>query len=98
MSSNWYEDRGQSIFRLKLTLQPGARKSEIVGLHDDCLKLKVAAPPIEGAANDELLIFIAKALHVKVRHVRIISGHTSRRKVIEVQGVSSENMQSLLQK
>lgn len=94
--ATWYEDRGGGVFRLRLALQPGARRNEIIGLHDDCLKIKVIAPPIDGAANEGVLIFIAEALNLKTRQLRIISGSTSRRKVIEVQGVSLENVQKLL--
>jgi uncharacterized protein (TIGR00251 family) len=54
----WYRRDGETI-TLTLHVQPGAKRNEIVGLHGNALKIKLAAPPIEGCANDALLKFIA---------------------------------------
>ena len=96
MTTTWYEDLGGGTFRLRLAIQPGARKSEIIGLHGDALKMKIAAPPVDGSANEALLTFLAEHLQIKRRQLELRSGSTSRRKVIEVQGVSLENVQKLI--
>ncbi len=67
---------------LRLHVQPKASKSRIVGLHDNCLKLAVAAPPVEGKANKEVVKFLAAVLGVPARDVTVKSGIQSRRKVV----------------
>lgn len=72
--------------RLTLTLhvQPGARRAEVVGLHGDALKIKLAAPPVEGAANAALLEFLAEVFGVPQRQVILRQGARSRRKIVEI--------------
>ena len=69
---------------LTLHIQPGAKKTEIVGLHGDALKIRLAAPPVDGKANDALLGFIAERLDIARSAVSLKSGQTSRRKVVVV--------------
>ena len=69
---------------LILHIQPGAAKTEIAGQHGDALKVRIQAPPVEGAANTALLAFIAKALGLPLREVRLLRGGKSRRKTLEV--------------
>jgi uncharacterized protein (TIGR00251 family) len=69
---------------LNLHVQPGAKRTEVAGLHGDALKIRLAAPPIEGAANAELMAFIARAFGVPLRQVTLIRGTKSRRKVVEI--------------
>ncbi|MEJ2727150.1 MAG: DUF167 domain-containing protein [Deltaproteobacteria bacterium] len=66
----------------KVFLQPRSSKNMIVGLHGDTLKLKVTAPPVEGAANKMCVKFLAKLLSVPSSSLEIISGHGSRTKKI----------------
>jgi uncharacterized protein (TIGR00251 family) len=61
-------------------IQPRASKDMIVGLHGDRLKIKVAAPPVEGEANKRCIQFLAKCLAVPRSTLQIISGHNSRNK------------------
>lgn len=70
--------------RLTLHIQPGAKKSEIVGLHGDALKIRLAAPPVDGKANAALMAFIAQKLGIAQRDVQIRSGECSRRKVLAI--------------
>ena len=63
-------------------IQPRASKDMIVGLHDDRLKIKVAAPPVDGEANKRCIQFLAKCLSVPRSTLQIISGHNSRKKRI----------------
>jgi len=68
------------VFRI--FLQPRASKDEIIGLHGDQLKIKVAAPPVEGEANKRCIKFLAKQLSVPRSTLQILSGHNSRNKKI----------------
>ena len=75
---------------LRLHLQPRAKRTELAGVHGDGLKLRVAAPPVDGAANEAALAFIAGILGVPRRAVTLRSGNASRQKVVEVHGVTVE--------
>lgn len=68
--------------------QPGAARSGIVGLHGDCLKVKVKSPATEGRANQELVLLIADVLGVRPRSVTLLSGHQSRLKRLRVEGIT----------
>lgn len=76
--------------RFSVHVQPRARRTEIVGAHGDALKLRLQAPPVDGAANEALIAFLATALGVPSRNVDIVSGASSRTKVVEVRGVARE--------
>ena len=69
---------------LELRIQPGARRSEVVGLLGRSLKIKVAAPADDGRANAELIRFLAGTLGLTRRDVRIVRGASSRTKVVAV--------------
>ncbi|MCH7874006.1 MAG: YggU family protein [Gemmatimonadetes bacterium] len=68
-------------------VQPRAAKTEVAGLHGDAIKIRLKAPPVEGAANDALIRFLAKKLGVPRHAVRIVSGATSRTKRVSVDGI-----------
>ena len=70
---------------LRVHAQPGARRTEIRGMHGDAIKIRVAAPPAEGAANEALLEFVADALQVPRRRCALIQGATSRQKRVRIQ-------------
>ncbi len=76
--------------RLTLHVQPRARRTEVAGLHGAALKVRLAAPPVDGAANDELVRFVAERLGVPRRAVRLVAGAGARRKVVEVDGVAAD--------
>jgi uncharacterized protein (TIGR00251 family) len=69
---------------LTLHVQPSAKRSEFAGAHGDALKLKLAAPPVEGKANAELIRFIALQFGVPRRNVELVRGETSRAKTVRV--------------
>ena len=79
----WYVNSGDSI-TLILHVQPGAKYTSVAGLHGDALKIRLAAPPIEGRANDALLRFIADFFKVPVRNVELKQGEQSRHKRVAV--------------
>jgi hypothetical protein len=92
---SWYKQAGDTI-TLTLHAQPGARKSAVAGLHGDALKVRIAAPPVDGKANEALIAFVAKLFDVPRKQVRLLTGDTSRHKRLEVTG-SAVNPESLLQ-
>ena len=81
------EKDGSCVFRVKV--QPGASRDEIAGEHDGMLKLKIAAPPVDGRANEECRRFLARVLDVPAGSVEIKSGAGSRIKVITVRDLGS---------
>ena len=74
--------------RITVHVSPGAAATSIAGLHGDAIKLRLAAPPIDGRANEALVVFMADTLGVARRDVRLVRGDTARRKTIEVTGVT----------
>lgn len=72
--------------RLAVRCQPRAAANEIAGLAGRALKVRITAPPVEGAANDACAALLAAALGVPRRQVRVVSGARRRDKVVEVQG------------
>jgi len=81
----WYRREGESIV-LVLHVQPGAKRTEVSGLHGKALKIRLAAPPIEGRANEALLRFIAEKFDVPQREVELLRGGQSRHKMVKVTG------------
>jgi uncharacterized protein (TIGR00251 family) len=76
--------------RLTLHVQPRASRTGLAGLHGEAIKVRLAAPPVDGAANAELVRFLAELLGVPRSAVEIVSGRTGRRKVVLVRGVAPE--------
>jgi len=75
---------------LDLHVQPGAKATEAAGRHGDRVKIRLAAPPVDGAANDELVRFVAEAFGVPRRNVTIVTGATARRKRVRVEGATRQ--------
>ncbi len=65
---------------LDVSVSPNARKTELVGWHDGALRIRLQAPPVDGAANDALCKWLAKSLGLTTRQVTLLRGDTSRRK------------------
>jgi len=75
---------------------PGAKKPGIVGRYGEAWKLRVAAPPERGAANDAVVELLATALEIDRRDVRLVSGHASRDKIVELVGLPPGEAESRL--
>jgi uncharacterized protein len=84
------------ITRISVHVQPRASNTAIAGMHDGCIKIRLAAPPVDGAANAALLAFIATRLGIAKQKVRLIAGHGARRKVLEIDGLSLAAIQAAL--
>ncbi len=83
-------------YLVKIHVVPGARQTALAGLHGDRLKVKVAAVPEKGRANEELLAFLARLLKVPQKAVHLTSGATSRSKVVAVHDLSPDLESRLL--
>lgn len=81
--------RGVSV---RVWVQPKASKDEVEGIHGEAIKIRVAAPPVDGEANAALVKFLAKKLGVSRASIEIVQGETGRRKVIRVAGVSAADV------
>ena len=79
-----------------MRVQPGARRSGFVGWFGEIPKLAVAAPPVDGAANDEVIAALADAFGVRPRHVRLVGGASSRTKRFEIEGLDEAEIESVL--
>ena len=77
---------------LDVRVIPRARKTEMAGLRGDALLVRLAAPPVEGAANDLLVEFLASQLHLPRRAVRIVGGEHTRRKRVVIAGATAETI------
>jgi len=77
-------------------VQPRARKNEVCGVQGNALKVRLTAPPVEGAANEALVAFLAKSLGVRKSQVEILQGRTSRAKVVAVSGMSPDKLRERL--
>lgn len=82
--------------RFGVLVAPRASRESVLGVHDGSLKVALTAPPVEGAANAALVAFLARALGVSKRDVRIVAGETSRRKRVEVHGASADAVRALV--
>ena len=74
--------------RFAVRVQPRASRNEIAGMQNGVLRVRLQAPPVDGAANEALVAFLADELGVPRRHIRIVSGFGSRNKVLEVDSQS----------
>ncbi len=82
--------------RLVVHVQPRARQTEVAGRHGDAIKVRLAAPPVDGAANEELVRFLAERLGVRPGAVSLVAGATARRKVVEVEGMTADEAERKL--
>jgi uncharacterized protein (TIGR00251 family) len=86
-SSNitWLVELGPSLCRISIKGQPNASKSEFAGFYGgEAVKIRIAAPANDGAANRELIEFLAKNFSLPKSHVVLLKGETSRHKVVEI--------------
>ena len=91
----WCAQAADGSLILTLHIQPGARKTEIAGLHGGALKIRLAAPPVDGKANAALLGFLAKACGVPKSAVELVSGDSSRAKRVRLRGADLDRVAGL---
>ena len=88
MSDSWLQSSSAGVV-LTLHVQPGARVTAIAGLHGEALKIRLAAPPVDGKANQALIDFLADSLGVAKRRIELVSGASSRAKRVRIEGVTA---------
>jgi len=91
----WLRQGPQHVM-LTLHIQPGAKKTELAGEYGDALKIRLAAPPVDGKANACLLDFLAERLGVAKRQVVLVSGESARAKRVRVEGMDAESVRRKL--
>ncbi len=87
MKKSLLESKDELILTIKV--EPRSSRSGIVGMYGDALKVKLTSAPVEGKANKELVALLAKELGIKKRDIEIVSGETSKNKVVKLIGIST---------
>ena len=95
--SNFFYLKENKIF-LTVSIVPNSSKTQIVGLYNDMLKVKLKSPPADNAANEELVRFLADQLNVLHKNVEIIRGHTKKRKILSISNCKCDNITRLITK
>ena len=91
---NIREQDGSVTFEVRVI--PRSSKSEIVGEHNGALKVKLKSPPVDGAANDELVKLLSKRFEILRSEIQIVAGHTSKTKQIRVRTVEPDRISAIL--
>ena len=87
-TANWCHKSADG-WLLSIHIQTGAKRSEVVGVHGEALKIRIAAPPLEGRANAALEAFIADALGIAKSKVSVVKGLQSRQKTVAVHAAAA---------
>jgi uncharacterized protein (TIGR00251 family) len=97
-ASDWIQETQEGVL-LRIQAQPKASRSEVAGLHGEPprLKIRLAAPPVDGEANDELIRFLKKKLGIPASQITLIRGQSSKMKDVLCQGISSVDARSRLE-
>jgi hypothetical protein len=93
--SDLYDDSPEGVV-LRVHVQPGAGRSAVVGRHGDALKVRVAAPPVEGRANEATRALLAESLGLPESEVELTSGQSSRAKRFRLSGLDAEEAEKRL--
>ncbi|MFC1903676.1 DUF167 domain-containing protein [Chloroflexota bacterium] len=96
MASACRKDNSGQQVKITLRVHPNAARNEITDFTNEVLQIKVAAPPIKGKANKELLTFLSRKLGVSKSDLEIIKGNTSQHKVIAINGLNLEEISKKL--
>lgn len=91
----WLRADGDGVV-LTLHIQPGAKKTEVVGTHGEALKIRLAAPPVDGKANAALIAFLSRKVGAGRTAVELLTGDTSRAKRVRITGVAADTVRALL--
>lgn len=83
--------------RVWVRVQPRASSNEIAGLHGDAIKVRLTAPPVEGAANESLVELLSATFDIPRSAITIVAGTSSRSKIVELAGISEERVRSRME-
>lgn len=92
MMSSWSVQEIDNGVQFKIKVQPRSANNQVCSVQGEALKIKLTAPPVDGAANEACLRFLAKKLGVPFSRLKILSGQTSQHKLIRVEGLSLEQV------
>jgi hypothetical protein len=92
---DWLRQAADGSVTLSLHIQPGASRTEAAGLHGEALKLRLAAPPVDGKANACLIAYLADFLDLPKSRVELVSGASSRQKRVRIGGLSAAALEKL---
>jgi hypothetical protein len=93
---DWITENNGTV-RISLRVSPNARKTEFDGFHGERLRIRLHAPPVDGKANRDLVLFIAGQLGVRKTQCAVIHGETSRDKVVSISGIDAASVRRALQ-
>ena len=88
-TDNYFKITGNDIV-IKVKIVPGSSKNKIIGAYNDALKITITAPPVEGKANKKCIAYLAKYFDVVKSKIEIISGQTSKNKLIKIYDISQK--------
>lgn len=89
-------EQGAEGVQLRVRAAPRAKRTEVMGIQGGMIRIRVSAPPNDGAANEELIDFLARTLSVSPSAIRLRSGHASRSKVLHIAGVTRAEVEARL--
>lgn len=89
-------NRKENAVTFKVRVQPRASRTEVAGEHAGAVKLRIASPPVDGKANEECRRFLARLVGVSASAVEIVTGDSSKDKVIRIHNVSTERVREAL--
>lgn len=92
-----FKIRGNDII-IKVKIVPGSSRNKIIGAYNDALKISIAAPPVEGKANKKCIAYLAKYFDVAKSKIEIISGQTSKNKLIKIYDISPKEFLDKIEK
>jgi len=95
--NNYFKIMGNDII-IKVKIVPGSSKNKIIGAYNDALKITITAPPIEGKANKKCITYLAKYFDVAKSKIEIISGRTSKNKLIKIYDISKKEFLNKIEK
>jgi len=94
--ANWIVSVDAAGVTIAVQVVPRASRNEVAGLQGGLLKVRVTAPPVEGAANEALLSFLAATLGVRRRDLELVSGAQARRKLVRIRGLDADTVEARL--
>ncbi|KAL7719219.1 Uncharacterized protein QTN25_003591 [Entamoeba marina] len=97
IEESWIKQQGNNVM-IELNVKPNSKQPTIFGLEDDLLKIGIDAPPVDGKANTEVILYIGSCLNIKKSKISIIKGQTSHHKTLLIEDVKKEDIKELLEK
>lgn len=98
MDQIFLKQKSEKTFILSVYCQPNAKKSTIVGLYQDALRIKIHAPAVDGKANEALISFLCQFFSFKKSQIFILSGEKSQHKKLQIEDVSIEKQEEIMKK